>query len=72
MAHAVPEDVLAKLGPLKLLAGIPVGDRSVTSYLTRPLTDQIARAFRKKNYAKLKRLAGLELSACRARALSGK
>jgi HlyD family secretion protein len=51
---SVSEDELAKLGPLKLVAGMPVeafvktGDRSVMSYLTRPLADQIARAFREK------------------------
>jgi HlyD family secretion protein len=51
---SVSEDELAKLGPLKLVAGMPVeaflktGDRSMISYLTRPMADQIARAFREK------------------------
>jgi HlyD family secretion protein len=51
---AVSEDELAKLGPLKLVAGMPVeafvktGDRSIASYLVRPMSDQIARAFREK------------------------
>lgn len=42
----------AKLGPLKLVSGMPVeafvktGDRSIASYLVRPMSDQIARAFR--------------------------
>jgi HlyD family secretion protein len=51
---SVSEDELAKLGPLKLLAGMPVeafvktGDRSIVSYLVRPMSDQIARAFREK------------------------
>jgi HlyD family secretion protein len=51
---AVSEDELAKLGPLKLVAGMPVeafvktGDRSMMSYLVRPMSDQIARAFREK------------------------
>jgi HlyD family secretion protein len=51
---SVAEDELAKLGPLKLVAGMPVeafvktGDRSVVSYLVRPMSDQIARAFREK------------------------
>ena len=43
---------LTKLGSVKLVPGMPVeafiqtGDRSVRSYLARPLADQIARAFR--------------------------
>ena len=43
---------LAKLGDLKLIAGMPVeayiqsGSRSALSYLTKPVTDQIARAFK--------------------------
>jgi len=51
---SVSEDELSKLGPLKLLAGMPVeafvktGDRSIVSYLVRPMSDQIARAFREK------------------------
>jgi HlyD family secretion protein len=51
---SVSEEELAKLGPLKLVAGMPVeafvktGDRSVMSYLVRPMSDQIARAFREK------------------------
>jgi HlyD family secretion protein len=50
----VSEDELAKLGPLKLVAGMPVeafvktGDRSVVSYLVRPMADQITRALREK------------------------
>jgi HlyD family secretion protein len=51
---SVAADELAKLGIVKLVPGMPVeafiqtGDRSVMSYLTRPLGDQIARAFREK------------------------
>jgi len=51
---SVAADELAKLGAVKLVPGMPVeafietGDRSVMSYLTRPLADQIARAFREK------------------------
>lgn len=43
---------LAKLGNLKLIAGMPVeayiqtGTRSALSFLTKPVTDQIARAFK--------------------------
>jgi HlyD family secretion protein len=43
---------LAKLGPLKLRPGMPVeaffetGDRTLLAYLLKPLSDQIARAFR--------------------------
>ncbi len=49
---AISEAEVARLGGLKLLPGmpleafIPTGDRTVLSYLTKPLTDQIARAFR--------------------------
>jgi HlyD family secretion protein len=51
---SVSEGELEKLGKLKLVAGMPVeafvktGDRSMISYLTRPMADQIARAFREK------------------------
>jgi HlyD family secretion protein len=51
---SVTEDELAKLGPLKLVAGMPVeafvktGDRSIASYLVRPMSDQVSRAFREK------------------------
>jgi HlyD family secretion protein len=46
-----PEEV-ARLGAVKLVPGMPVeafiktGDRTVMSYLVKPLSDQIARAFR--------------------------
>jgi HlyD family secretion protein len=49
---SIAEDELARLGGLKLLPGMPLeafiqtGERTVLSYLTKPLTDQIARAFR--------------------------
>jgi HlyD family secretion protein len=49
---SIPEAEVARLGGLKLLPGMPLetfiqtGDRTVLSYLTKPLTDQIARAFR--------------------------
>ena len=49
---SIPEDEVARLGGLKLLPGMPVesfiqtGERTVLSYLTKPLTDHIARAFR--------------------------
>jgi len=44
---------MTKLGELKLIAGMPVdfirtSDRSVMSYLAKPMTDQVARAFREK------------------------
>jgi HlyD family secretion protein len=51
---AIPADEIEKLGKLKLIAGMPVeafiktSDRSMISFLTRPMTDQIARAFREK------------------------
>lgn len=48
----VSDQELARLGELKLVAGMPVeayvqtGARSALSYLARPVTDQIARAFK--------------------------
>lgn len=50
----VPEAQLTRLGELKLVPGMPVdsfvqtGDRTVISYLTKPLTDQIAKAWRER------------------------
>ena len=50
----IPPDELARLGGLKLVPGMPVeafvqtGARTVISYLTRPLQDQMMRAFREK------------------------
>ena len=49
---AVSEMELARLGDLALVPGMPVGayltttDRTVLSYLTKPLTDQLNQAFR--------------------------
>ncbi|HKH35552.1 MAG TPA: HlyD family type I secretion periplasmic adaptor subunit [Beijerinckiaceae bacterium] len=49
---SIPENEVARLGGLKLLPGMPLetfiqtGDRTVLSYLTKPLTDQIMRSFR--------------------------
>ncbi len=51
---SLPRDQLARLGNLKLVPGMPVetfiqtGDRTVVSYLMKPLSDQVARAFREK------------------------
>ena len=48
----VPPEQLALLGNVDLIPGMPVeaflqtGERSVLSYLTKPLTDQLHRAFR--------------------------
>jgi membrane fusion protein, type I secretion system len=48
----LPNAELAKLGDLKLVAGMPVeayiqtGTRSALSYLAKPVTDQITRAFK--------------------------
>ena len=45
-------DQVARLGNVKLVPGMPVeafvktGDRTVISYLMKPLSDQINRAFR--------------------------
>jgi HlyD family secretion protein len=48
------EEEISRLGDLKLIAGMPLeavirtGDRSMISYLIKPMADQIARAFREK------------------------
>lgn len=48
----IPDNELTKLGPLKLLPGMPVeafiqtGRRTMLNYLTKPLADQIKRSFR--------------------------
>ena len=50
----LPEDQKDRLGKVQLVPGMPVeaymqlGDRSVLSYLTKPLTDQIAKAWRER------------------------
>jgi HlyD family secretion protein len=49
---SIPEDEMVRLSGLKLLPGMPLeafiqtGERTVLSYLTKPFTDQAARAFR--------------------------
>jgi membrane fusion protein, type I secretion system len=51
---AMPKGELARLGEVKLIPGMPVeafvqtGERSVMSYLIKPLQDQFMRAFREK------------------------
>ncbi|KQP58516.1 HlyD family type I secretion periplasmic adaptor subunit [Methylobacterium sp. Leaf108] len=51
---AIPEDQKARLGKVRLVPGMPVesfmqlGDRSVLSYLTKPLADQVAKAWRER------------------------
>ena len=51
---AIPAYELARLGNVKVLPGMPAEifartyDRSVLSYFTKPLTDQIVRAFRER------------------------
>ena len=51
---ALPPDAAKQLGDVKLLPGMPVetfvqtGERTVISYLMKPLLDQVARAFREK------------------------
>ncbi len=50
----MPADQVARLGDVRLVPGMPVetfvqtGDRTVISYLAKPLYDQISRAFREK------------------------
>ncbi|OWW01868.1 hypothetical protein ATY81_23230 [Rhizobium sp. R72] len=49
---SVPAEEWARLGNLTPLAGMPVeafvqtGERTALAYLAKPLTDQVARAFR--------------------------
>jgi HlyD family secretion protein len=51
---AVSPEEIARLGAVKLVPGMPVevfvqtGERKVLSYLMKPLTDQLARAFRER------------------------
>jgi HlyD family secretion protein len=51
---AIPTDEMARLKNLKLIPGIPVdafiqtGDRTVLSYLVKPLRDQVEKAFRER------------------------
>src|SRR6516162_265758 len=50
--NAMPADQIERLGEVKLLPGMPVeafvqtGDRTMLSYLMKPLHDQVKRAFR--------------------------
>lgn len=52
VAVAVPPEELARLGDAELVPGMPVeallqtGSRSILSYLVKPITDQVAHAFR--------------------------
>jgi HlyD family secretion protein len=51
---SIPPAEVAKLGEVKLIPGMPVeafvqtGDRTMLSYLAKPLSDQLMRAFREK------------------------
>jgi HlyD family secretion protein len=51
---SMPPDEVARLGDVKLIPGMPVeafvqtGDRTMMSYLIKPLSDQLMRAFREK------------------------
>ena len=50
----MPPEQIQRLGEVKLLPGMPVeafvqtGDRTMLSYLIKPLHDQFVRAFREK------------------------
>ena len=50
----IPSDEIARLGNVKLVPGMPVEtfmktyDRTVISYFTKPLQDQVTRAFRER------------------------
>ncbi len=51
---SMPPEELARLGEVRLIPGMPVeafvqtGDRTMLSYLVKPLKDQLARAFRER------------------------
>ena len=51
---SMPPEEIARLGDVKLIPGMPVeafvqtGDRTMLSYLAKPLHDQLMRAFREK------------------------
>lgn len=51
---SMPPEEVARLGDVKLIPGMPVeafvqtGDRTMLSYLVKPLSDQLMRAFREK------------------------
>ena len=51
---SMPPEEVARLGDIKLIPGMPVeafvqtGDRTMLSYLMKPLSDQLMRAFREK------------------------
>lgn len=51
---ALPPEEVARLGEVRLIPGMPVeafvqtGDRTMISYLAKPLSDQLMRAFREK------------------------
>jgi HlyD family secretion protein len=50
----MPPEEIAKLGEVRLIPGMPVeafvqtGDRTMLSYLFKPLRDQLMRAFRER------------------------
>jgi HlyD family secretion protein len=50
----MPPQEIARLGDVKLIPGMPVeafvqtGDRTLLSYLVKPLSDQLKRAFRER------------------------
>jgi HlyD family secretion protein len=50
----MPPEEVARLGDAKLIPGMPAeafvqtGDRTLMSYLIKPLNDQLMRAFREK------------------------
>ena len=50
----MPPEEVARLGEVKLIPGMPVeafvqtGDRTMLSYLMKPLSDQLMRSFRER------------------------
>ena len=51
---SMPPEEIARLGDVKLIPGMPVeafvqtGDRTMLSYLIKPLSDQLMRTFRER------------------------
>jgi HlyD family secretion protein len=44
----MPPQEIARLGDVKLIPGMPVEERTLISYLMKPLSDQLMRTFREK------------------------
>ena len=68
---SMPPEEIARLGDVKMIPGMPVeafvqtGDRTMLSYLMKPLHDQLMRAFREKSRATARRLPSSLLRSAR-------